>query len=865
MRNRSKHTQANLLLIALVVLFVGPGQAASVQQVFEEIAVGFEIPRLTDVDMVVHYDGENIFVPVIELFSRVGINIKPNYERQIFSGKYYSDNKDYYIDLRQEEAQCFGFTTKLKPEDYNMGDLDLFLRLDLFKAIFDLDLQFSFSSLKISLNLDTEFPAYYRLKRETAHDELLVKKGETFDYHKLDFSRSYFNGAALDWMLSTNPIGDNKVHYMDLSLGGMLLGGDLYLSGTGNNRVGFQADQTSYRWHYYIENNRYITQVDVGDVNSYGAVSRSIQGVAITNQPQIRREYFQTVRLNGQLDEGWEVELYVNNLLTDFFIVGPDGEYNFDLDIYYGSSQVTLKMYGPNGEIRTKEQYLSVPHNLIPRKTFEYSFTAGKSELDLQEQWFGVTTANYGLFSKLTLGVNHEMPFGDKQNIGQQFGANMTYQPLGDLTISGAFSPGYSKEILLTFSRPSLFSTSLGYTRYDDDSPRNTSRRKKSMQLSISAPFRFGKNVMAARYSIALDKYGQQDAINMNYGLNSSIWRFHLSYMGNYKISKYSNQTFKDLNSKILFMTSLVRWVSPQFRIDYSHTDNQVSSMAFYLSKRVYGSTQIALSLLRNVVTDVNQVMIEIDLYNSFARFSSKFLGSSEQTSMSQIQQGSIRYNNVTGAVDFSRDNGVGFGSAVLRPFMDDNYNGQPDDGEEYLPDLRVDIQGLSGRSLKSGERHTYGKLRPYYNYQLRIDPTSLDNPLMRPVYENYEIAFSPNIVTSIDVPLALGSEVSGYIERTTPQGTSGVGGIKLLFYNLATESVIEVTTFVNGDFYFLGLLPGKYLVYPDRSQLDKYGYESVPKDIELSITPAEGGGSIEDIKFLLRPKGSGAEQSSDD
>lgn len=850
-------------MAALVGLIVGPSQTVSAQQFFEEIAVGFEIPRLTNVDMVVQYDGENIFVPVMELFTRLGINIKPNYERQTFSGKYYSDNKNYFIDLRQEEAQCFGFTTRLQSKDYHMGELDLFLRLDLFKKIFDLELQFSFSSLKISLQLDTDFPAYHRLKRESVHQELLNKKEDTRDYHKLAFSRSYFNGAALDWMLSTNPIGSNKVHYMDLTLGSMFLGGDLSLGGTGNSRVGFRSDQISYRWHYFVENNRYFTQVDVGSMSSGGIVSRSLKGVSVTNRPQIRRQYYQTIRLNGPLAEGWEVELYINNQLTDFVIVGADQEYNFDLDIYYGSSRVMLKMYGPNGEIRTEEQYISIPHNLIPKKKFEYSLTTGRAQVDTLQQWFGVTTAHYGVFNKLTLGVSHEMPLGDKLQLGHQFSTNVTYQPLGDLTVSGAFSPGYSRELALTFSRPSLFSASAGYTKYNEASPRNVGNQKRSMRFSISAPFRFGKNVVAARYSISMNQYGLTDVTTMNYGFNSSIWRFHLSYMGNYKISKYSNQTFKDLSSKILFMTSLVRWIRPQFRLDYSHNDNQISSMAVFLSKRIFGSAQMSLSLVRNVATDVNQIMVSLDLYNSFARFSSKLMSSAGQTSMSQIQRGSIRYNNVTGGINFNRDYAVGYGSAVLRPFMDDNYNGLPDDGEEFLPDMRVDIKGLSGRSLKSGERHTYGKLRPYYKYQLQIDPTSLDNPMMRPLYENYEVTFSPNVVTSIDLPLALGSEVSGYIERKTPMGTSGVGGIKLLFYNLATETVIEVTTFVNGDFYFLGLLPGKYLVYPDPSQLELYGYESVPKDIELSITPQEGGGSIEDLKFLLQPKGSGAQPTS--
>jgi hypothetical protein len=277
--------------------------------------------------------------------------------------------------------------------------------------------------------------------------------------------------------------------------------------------------------------------------------------------------------------------------------------------------------------------------------------------------------------------------------------------------------------------------------------------------------------------------------------------------------------------------------------------------MAVYMSKRIFKSAQISLSLVRNVATDINQVSFSFDIYNSFARFSSKILGSAGQLSMSQAQKGSIKYNNVDKSIEFSRDNSVGFGAAVLRPFVDDNYNGVLDDGEEYLGDTRVDIRGLTGQSTGATNSHTYGKLRPYYKYKLQIDPASLDNPLMRPVYENYEITFKPNVVTSIDVPLAMGSEVSGHIQRKTKQGMSGVGGIKLLFYNMANESVIEVTTFINGDFYFLGLLPGKYLVHVDQNQLDQYGYQASPDDLELDIKPEKGGSIVEDLIFTLSPK----------
>ena len=79
---------------------------------------------------------------------------------------------------------------------------------------------------------------------------------------------------------------------------------------------------------------------------------------------------------------------------------------------------------------------------------------------------------------------------------------------------------------------------------------------------------------------------------------------------------------------------------------------------------------------------------------------------------------------------------------------------------------------------------------------------------------------FNPNMVTSIDVPIVMAGEVNGMIIRKTARGQSGLGGAKVVFINFSTGEKTEVVTFNNGEFYYLGLIPGRYRAQLDKSQL---------------------------------------------
>lgn len=844
-------------LPAAVIPLLGvlwPATIHSQERQIEEIVVTFNVDRLINKDMFVQYDGWNIYLPLTEVFRLLDLNIVADFRGQLFTGFVISPDQRYEIDLTRLLAKVRGREHRLLATDFVLAPRELYLRLELFKTLFDLEMEFSFSALQVRLALDKEFPAYKKLQRRRVQQKLRAKRVAELDVRHQPRQVQYFGGGVADWAVAGTPIGEGGQYY-NLALGGMLLGGDLKIAGGGNSVTGLDDRQLNYKWHYYFDNSRYITQLDLGYIYTAGLLSRQLKGGLVTNRPQIQREYFQTIDLSGHLGEGWEVELYINNKLTDFAYTDQSGVYNFSVDIHYGVTEVILRMYGPNGEIRTEREYVDVPYSLLPRKAFEYTVAAGETDTYVEEdRIYAQTSGLYGVTDRLTLGIASDLPLsaGDGEKAIVAFQA--TGRVAGNLTTNVSIAPAYAASAAINFSQPSIIYVDCGYTRYFENEFRNPINRIHTLRLSASSPLKIGRRRYSMRYSVSWDKVPGFDLVNMNYGTSASLLYFHFNYIGRTAIKRYAARSVTKVASEILATPRFLRWLAPQLSVSYDHTLGQVSRYGVQWAKRLFRYGQISVSLSRNEIVKHNQVIVTFRLLTGFADFSSRLISSGGYTSMSQVQRGSIRYDQKRHRVRFDRRYGIGSGSVLVRPFLDDNYNGVLDKREELIPGLRATVEGSRARRSGGQQQYYYDNLQAYDHYLVRIDKYSLDDPWLKPTHENYEIFCVPNVVTAIDVPVVVSSEVSGRVIRQIDSLTAGQGGIRVMVLDLAKESVTEITSFSNGEYFYLGLIPGSYRAYIDREQLAKLGYSSQPEAIEFEVKPLEEGTSIEDIDFLLVP-----------
>ncbi|MEZ5358589.1 MAG: hypothetical protein R3F48_07120 [Candidatus Zixiibacteriota bacterium] len=830
---------------------------AHAQYDFEEVVVNFDVPRLVNTDIFVQYDGSTIYLPVIEIFNLLELNTNHSPVARKIYGHFIDKDKEYDIDIEHAKVTSFMGEFDLPRDAYLYEGHEFYLRVDLFKPFFDLEPKFDFSQLKVSIPLNRDFPAFQRMERRKAQEKLLSTRDDEKKLYPLPFKRAWFEGGVADWMVATNPVGRRKIHYFSLSTGNMLLGGDLSVTGTGNTLNGFDAEDIRYLWHYYVDDNKYISQVEAGKVYAGGRLPRGLDGVYATNKPQIRRKFFQTINLHDFVGQDWEVELYIDNRLTDFMRADAQGEYNFNVDIHYGASMITLKKYGPNGEIRIEEQNVKVPYNLIPKKEVEYTVAIGQDKNPYNGGYYAQANCYYGITSRFTMGVNVDAPISADSSDGVMAAADLSLQPLTNLTINGYAAPNHALNAGINFSQPYVINFNGSFTHYLANGFRNLAERKNTINLSMSSPLKIGQKRLSLRLNTFIDMFEKSTDINTYYGFSTNISRFYVNYFGKYGISNYHDNrpTITSISSQVLLSASIFRWIRPQFSVDYNHSENEIIKFGIALTKRVFKTGQLSMSFERNEQAKTTLMMATITMYTDFATFSTRAQKSGDQTALTQTQRGSVRYNKELNTVHFDRRAGVGQGSAVLRPFVDNNFNGVYDEGDRVVEGLTAKVKGANGRLTNDGKVFYFDRLRAYDEYTIEINNYSLDNPLLKPVHEGYRMNFNPNMVTSINVPIVMAGEVSGLITRKSAKGTSGQGGAKIVFLNLTNGTKTEVMTFNNGEFYYLGLIPGHYRAQLDKSQLDNYGYRSYPEYIDFEIENDPDGAIVEDIDFMLIPR----------
>ena len=132
------------------------------------------------------------------------------------------------------------------------------------------------------------------------------------------------------------------------------------------------------------------THFGFGDVEGFdsgltGSVA-SGRGAVVTNRPLAVRAAFDRTRFEGDLPTGWEAEIYRNGELLGFAKPNGSQRYVFDdIQLLYGQNRVQIILYGPQGQVKTRDELIDVGKDNVP---------AGKTWY-----WAGVSQPGRDLFT----------------------------------------------------------------------------------------------------------------------------------------------------------------------------------------------------------------------------------------------------------------------------------------------------------------------------------------------------------------------------------------------------------------------------------------------------------------------------------
>lgn len=799
---------------------------------------------------------DKVFLPVSEVFTNLEINNEVDYDSNVVSGDFILQDIPYYMDFQKDSVYVGNSVYSLKDEDVIETDFDYFISIDLYKEYFGINFVLDFSSLAIKTYSDMDLPILSRHIREKNY--AFIEGIRRIDRPDTNFgrNRSMFNFGLFDYHFTASIYKDNKpTGLYSFALGGEILGGDVNVGTRGiYSGSDFIETDTEYLWRYVFQDEKYITSVSGGYLNSdQGLENFNYRGVKVTNEPIEPRRGYGTYRIFDVTNPNWTVELYISSQLVDISRADAAGNFHFDIPLSYGTTLVQLKYYGPGGEYYTADKLYQTPFFLLKPEEFNYALNIG--EIPFTYQKLANLYGGYGFTKWLTnkTGIEYiENSNADRPVFYNSTTARVDGNYLFNLTLAPNTFYSLSANVLY-YDQTSI---DVSYTNYQNHGFYNLTDLRHEATGRLFVPIRFEKWQMNIQGDLSYKQSDNFEAYESLFGLGA-IWSGFNPFV-NYRYSDFyftgsnSNRSIIDagfslsiyrLPTFLLFMKGNIL----NARTYYSTNENRFESYSVSFSTNVFINSRFQISYFKNLLNDISQTQLQLIVYFPFTQYSVQYSGDV----LSQSVLGSIGYDHNFKSLKFYARHQIGRAAVSFKMFVDDNGNEKYDSGEEIIKDGTVSMGTSVFQVDNNGIINAY-ELNPYTYYTVKIIEESIKNPLLIPKHKVFGIVTDPNNFKAIEIPFYVAGEISGNVYRQVGSVRTNLSGIKLHIESLEEDFKTEINTFLNGSFYYFGLKPGKYRVYINHEQLNVLDVLSTPSEMEVDIKADPYGDFIEDLVFVV-------------
>jgi hypothetical protein len=309
-----------------------------------------------------------LYLPLGELARLLDLAIAVDPPARRAEGWLLAPGRRFELDLDGRFAVADGRRVALRADDAVLLDGELYVRVDVLERLWPVRLAADASALTLTVGTREPFPFEQRLDRDRRRAGL----------HPAADAGTGARRIAVPYALATPPSLD-----VDVSIGvdrgqverpyELRLANDLAYAGL---QVYAGADRRGDLSEVRVQLERRdadgqalgalgATRAALGDVYTpslaLGPRSHGGRGFAITSEPLERASVFDRIDLRGELPAGWDVELYVNEVLRAATAAAPQGRYEFtDVPLVYGANVVRLAFYGPRGERREEVRRIDV-------------------------------------------------------------------------------------------------------------------------------------------------------------------------------------------------------------------------------------------------------------------------------------------------------------------------------------------------------------------------------------------------------------------------------------------------------------------------------------------------------------------------
>jgi hypothetical protein len=864
--------RAILILIFLCMSDIAHGQAdapiisvVADQQVESRFADGEELIMTVRIDNYVFGEvfaiktTESVHVELEGLLIALDFPIYYEQDLKRFSGWFIDEENTFTLGYSETPNTPIiydpeGAAQALSNNDFTIVDGILYVSLERINGWFGLAGRADFQDLMLYFDSRSKLPFQQRIERQRRQ----VRSGNASDikYSRLRRGFGLLSPQAIDLQLNALYSNDrNEVNSSYSLLGSRdvaLFNTQFFLSGSNRDWLNIARLQVSKS----DENNRLfginnLANIKIGDITpvrqSNGATLRQSRGVLIDNLTRNNDINLDATSVAGEIQSGWDVELYLNGVLRGQQFEVETGRFEFnDIPLDAGINKLRIVMYGPQGQVveRTEERILDRAAVSSNKVKYQLSINQnGKSLFGLEEQTilgdedqgfnvsgniqktiFGNTALNAGLSSQLG-GDNptNVATIATNTAVANRFilGTNLQADDKENYQVSANARGSFWEQ-----------NVSLGVT-YNSSQNEITQIRNDQLlsRLDISGQIPLAAGLsLSYRNDFAITTQDSGDRFEFRNSIG-----FTSKFIDIFNNIAYINPVSGD--EQRIGGISVQRAFGPVFtRVNAAYTFQDgfdFNDVRLDVSWLPFDNISSRFTYNRNILNKTN----DFQLQTSWNTDSFSLTGVVKQSDVlgasvginAQVSLGGapVQYNSV-----FRSVNTVATKSSLLvRVFIDENVNGYYDMGEQLIPDVKVmSIQSRMNALTNENGIAALTNLPDGRVTDITLDYSTLEDPFLVPLVEGVAIKSRAGHIDNLDFPLAIGNEIEGLVQAVNELDVKipiSRATVELLDKNGVVRH--KTTTEFDGYYLFNGVVSGTYSLRLNPDYLERTRFKAAP------------------------------------
>jgi hypothetical protein len=627
------------------------------------------------------------------------------------------------------------------------------------------------------------------------------------------------------------------------------------------------------------------TRISAGDIYTpalpLGPRSLNGRGFSFTTAPVDSASLLNTIDLRGELPIGYDVELYVNDILRSGQRTPVEGRYEFlNVPLATGINVIRIVNYGPRGDRTETVRVVNAGGGIVPAG--EAVFTLGAAEpervlLELNprpglEQVIGETGplrivggVAYGLTDMVTL-LGGAALYSSSRDIERNMvtagvrasvaGFAVQADLAGDQRGGRAIAAGLAGEVLgmSTFARHAEY----GGGFIDENVLVDTTRppvRNTVLTVDASLPF-FGGAALPISIRALRDEYRGGGVTWTGSGRTSmSVARTLVSTALDYQHETRPNARTVERLTGNLALSRLVNYdwqlrAGADFDILPSTELRSIGATVDYgLSERLstrfgYGQTFGRGSESSFQAGGVLRLpFADLSLTGDYAS------GSDDWSVTLQLSFGAL-FDPVRRGYVMTPPGVASGANAALHAFIDADGDGGFGAGDEPAPNVRVE-GGIDGGVTDTNGRALIAGLGTGPSAQLRLDIADVENLYLVAPPSTVEFEPRPGQVVTVSYPLQPAGEVYLRVYLRRAEGETGLSGLRMQLVR-AGQPAITATSEFDGSMVFSGIPPGAYRLEVDREQAERLQMR-LKEPINLTVSAEDSLDLAAEIIFVDR------------